>query len=62
MAGFVTVGFFALAILLMFIHDAPWVPESMRGILKTIAVWMWGLIFVGMVIGAILTPPWHRYS
>jgi|LauGreDrversion4_2_1035121.scaffolds.fasta_scaffold2117379_2 hypothetical protein len=62
MAGMLTIGFFAFAFLLLFYHDAEWIPESMKPILKTLGIWMWGLILVGMVIGAILTPPWARYS
>ena len=62
MGGFVAVGIFAAAILLMFIHDASWVPESMRRPLKNLAMFLWGLIIIGMVIGAIFTPPWHNYS
>ena len=62
MGGMLTVGFFAVAFLLLFYHDAEWLPDSLKSILKKLGIWVWGLILVATIIGAILTPPWARYS
>ena len=62
MIGKFVIGLFIAALLLMFIYDAQWVPKSIRGILKTISMWAWGLVLVAIAIQAILTPPWLKYS
>ena len=62
MIGKFVIGLFITALLLMFIYDAQWIPESLRGILKTISMWAWGLVLAAIAIQAILTPPWLRYS